>query len=65
MGVYKLNAQELADAINKALDEMEGDFDMNELKKAFRLVSYEQKLKLVPPSIPGDYKRARGVLASR
>jgi hypothetical protein len=32
--------------MNKALDESEGDFEMSELKKAFRLVAAEQKMHL-------------------
>ena len=44
MGTYKQNAQELADVMNKALDESEGDFELSELRKAFRLVAAEQKM---------------------
>jgi hypothetical protein len=63
MGTYKQNAQELADVMNKALNESEGDFEMSELKKAFRLVAAEHRVHTDPPSARGSYKRARGVLA--
>lgn len=43
MGTYKLNAQELADMINSALLDVEGDFDLDELEKSFLLVYEEQK----------------------
>jgi hypothetical protein len=46
MGTYKQSAQELADVMNNALDESEGDFDLSELKKAFHLVAAEQKMRL-------------------
>lgn len=42
MGTYKLNADELAEAINDVLDFAEGDFDMSELEKAFDLVRKKQ-----------------------
>ena len=43
MGIYKLSAQDLADLINAALEQVEGDFDMEELQKAFDLVQKEQR----------------------
>lgn len=42
MGIYKLSARELADLINKALENTEGDFDLEELEKALVLVKHEQ-----------------------
>ncbi len=54
MGTYKQNAQELADVMNKALDESEGDFELSELKKAFRLVAAEQKMHLTDGGLPAS-----------
>lgn len=43
MGTYMNSREEIADALNEALEKLEGDFDPEELQMAFVLVAEEQE----------------------
>ena len=58
MGTYNFSAQELADIINDALDNAEGDFGYDELKDAWELVTAAQQNVQRTPSNRGNSARS-------
>jgi hypothetical protein len=45
MGNYNLSAEEIAEKIIEAIEDLEGDYTNKELKKAFKLVELDQRAK--------------------
>ena len=58
MGTYNFSAKELADIINDALDNAEGDFGYDELKDAWELVVATQQSVQRTPGKRGDSARS-------